>query len=80
MYTLEGVCSDANFIIFPLSSHFLLCNVLFVSKGNLFFTFIYYTAASVSAVRRPYNVFPVFHLSAVYILFPLGSLGLLWYL
>ena len=41
MYTLEGVSSVANFIttyeesIKP-NSHFLICSVFFVSKGNLF--------------------------------------------
>ena len=42
MYTLEGVSSIANFIIGyeesqqNRDSHFLICSVFFVSKGNLF--------------------------------------------
>ena len=46
MYTLEGVSSVANFITaYEVSinqdSHFLICGVFFVSKGNLFD--VYYT-------------------------------------
>ena len=47
MYTLEGVSSAANFITAyeesqtkqqkNRDSHFLICSVFFVSKGNLFF-------------------------------------------
>ena len=47
MYTLEGVSSVANFISAyeesqeDRDSHFLICNVFFVSKGNrLSFYFI----------------------------------------
>ena len=42
MYTLEGVSSVANFITayeesqYYQDSHFLICSVFFVSKGNLF--------------------------------------------
>ena len=42
MYTLEGVSSVANFITayeesqLNRESHFLICSVFFVSKGNLF--------------------------------------------
>ena len=42
MYTLEGVSSVANFITaykgsqLNRDSHFLICSVFFVSKGNLF--------------------------------------------
>ena len=42
MYTLEGVSSVANFITAykesqsNRDSHFLICSVFFVSKGNLF--------------------------------------------
>ena len=42
MYTLEGVSSVANFITAyeesqsNRDSHFPICSVLFVSKGNLF--------------------------------------------
>ena len=42
MYTLEGINSVANFITayeesqYKRDSHFLICNVFFVSKGNLF--------------------------------------------
>ena len=42
MHTLEGVNRDANFITAyeafrrNRDSHFLVCNVFFVSKGNLF--------------------------------------------
>ena len=41
MYTLEGVSSVANFITayeeshLNRDSHFLICSVFFVSKGNL---------------------------------------------
>ena len=34
MYTLEGVSSVANFIT-AYDSHFLICSMFFVSKGNL---------------------------------------------
>ena len=30
-----------------------ICNVFFVSKGNLFLLLFYYTAGGVSAVSRP---------------------------
>ena len=42
MYTLQGVSGVANFITayeesqLNRDSHFLICNVFFVSKGNLF--------------------------------------------
>ena len=42
MYTLEGVSSVAIFITayeesqYNCDSHFLICSVFFVSKGNLF--------------------------------------------
>ena len=42
MYTLEGVSNVANFITAyeesqeNRDSHFLICSVFFVSKGNLF--------------------------------------------
>ena len=42
MYTLEGVSSVAIFITayeesqYNLDSHFLICSMFFVSKGNLF--------------------------------------------
>ena len=48
MYTPEGVSSVANIITayeesqYNRDSHFLICNVFFVSKGNLFLTFILY--------------------------------------
>ena len=47
MYTLEGVSSVANFITayeesqWNRDSHFLICSVFFVSKGNLFY--VYFT-------------------------------------
>ena len=42
MYTLEGVSSVANYISayeesqLSRDSHFLICSVFFVSKGNIF--------------------------------------------
>ena len=48
MYTLEGVSSVANFITAYVESqknrdsHFLICNVFFVSKGNLFYFYSLY--------------------------------------
>ena len=47
-----------------------------------FWRLFYYTAASVSVSARVAAVkrLPVLHYSADYIAFPLGSLGLLWYI
>ena len=53
MYTLEAVSSVANFITAykesqeNRDSHFLICNVFFVSKGNLFH--VYYNNGSEDA-------------------------------
>ena len=55
MYTLDGVSSVANFI--PAyeesqsnqDSHFLICNVFYVSKGNLFD--VYFTSLQLMLVR-----------------------------
>ena len=50
MYTLEGVSSVANFItayevsIKNRNSHFLICSVFFVSKGNLFDVYLTFHA------------------------------------
>ena len=47
MYTLEGVSSVAIFITayeesqYNRDSHFLICSVFFVSKGNVFY--VYFT-------------------------------------
>ena len=47
MYTLEGISNVANFITtnkesqYNRDSHFLICNVFFVSKGNPFY--VYFT-------------------------------------
>ena len=47
MYTLEGVSSVANFRTayeeskWNRDSHYLICNVLFVSKGNVFVVYKY---------------------------------------
>ena len=83
MYTLEGVSSVANFITAyeesqeNRDSHFLICSVFFVSKGN-FFTFILLHCSwywcRVAVVER----LPVLYHSADYILFTLGPLGPLW--
>ena len=46
MYTLEGVSSVANFITAyeesqkNRDSHFLICSVFFVSKGNLLYVYL----------------------------------------
>ena len=45
MYMLEGISSVAGFTAYEESqwgcgSHLLICSVFFVSKGNLFLTFI----------------------------------------
>ena len=46
MYTLEGVSSVANFITacdesqYNRDSHFLICNVFFIYKGNLFYVYL----------------------------------------
>ena len=41
MFTLDGASSVANFITAYEESHFLICSVFFVSKGNLFY--VYFT-------------------------------------
>ena len=64
MYTLEGVRSVANFITAyeesPLNwdSHFLICSVFFVSKGNLFDVYsrtLHYSISEMYIINRIMN-------------------------
>ena len=84
MYTLEGVSSIANFITAyeesqNQDSHLLIWSVFFVSKGNLFDVY-FTTLHQVLMSCGGYKTSPVLYHTADYILFPLGSLGPLWYL
>ena len=49
MYTLEGVSSVANFITAYEDSHFRICSVFFVSKGNLFD--VYFCRSSIACLK-----------------------------
>ena len=79
MNTLEGV-SSVHSLLFMKSlnqnrdSHFLICSVFIVSKGNHFLSL--FSSLQLAAAER----LPVHHYVADYILFPLGSLVSLWYI